>query len=58
MTIFRVAFHIKQYPMVGWEYENVGGYKMLRKKSERLENMCVFNHVCLVETRKDEKVEG
>lgn len=44
--------------MVGWEYENIGGHKMLRKKSERLENMCVFNHVCLVETRKDEKVEG
>ena len=44
--------------MVGWEYENVGGYKMLRKKSERLENMSVFNHVCLIETRKDGKVEG
>ena len=58
MTIFRVAFHIKQYPLVGWEYENVVGYKMSRKKSERLENMCVFSHLYLVETRKDEKVEG
>lgn len=44
--------------MVGWEYENVGGYKMSRKKSERLENMCVFSHLYLVETRKDENVEG
>ena len=44
--------------MVGWEYENVGGYKMSKKKSERLKNMCVFSHLCLVETRNDEEVEG